>query len=534
MSKLQLFRESYNIPINTKDIEILKETKLVESSNGSQLKAFVILKNQPYGGYTEGLNGRTYSRSLWEKLINANLLEGLPAVDSHMDNPLPAENTIGLWKNHRLSENHPVADFYVTHERLARNLALGVRTIGISTSMFGEIKEGTRGIVNEDTVTPVSIDVVFNPSMEVYLSNERIGESKESAITESNVTNTNKTILQSSGGHIPMDKFTEAQENRKITAAITGAKKVLEKNETIKFQETIEGLDFYISVIKESGIFSEKLKEMTEVRNGISDKLNEDVQGKLKTLDESSDKIKELTSIVESQNQKLLMAEKMIEDVKKNTEIKEEEGSCKESASKLKDLLEAHKNLISDFNNTAKLAFSLKEQLDLVKSNYKTMQRDFLGSTKMNLYATKKIEFLESKANKVKEEGDDTIYDVTATAEELPGTISGTGEQSLAIQRIKQAIKDQSMAESASKKKELQKESESVRVKKFVESQISKSPILSHIKSELLEKKSVEEALDSIEKFKEAAKDSGPVKLQEASDFDFDSLMRSSSSSKTF
>lgn len=540
MGKLQLFRENFNLPVNIKDIEIIKDTKLIESKEGGQLRAFVILKNQPYGAYTKGLNGRTYSESLWRKSIQSGMLEGIPAIESHLDNPMPSRDVLGLWKNHRLTEKHPVADFYVTDERLARNLVEGIRTIGISTSGYGEIKEGTDGFVDESTFTPVSIDVVFNPSMEVYLSNERIGESVNTAIKESKETNTNKTIVQSFGGHTPMDKFTEAQESLKIKTAIDGAKKVLEKNEINKFSETIEGLDFYISVIRESGMFADKLKEMSEIREKISDKINEDVQGKLKTLEDAKDKIKELTSVIESQNQKLLMAEKLIEEAKKSSKIKEEDSKCNEAVKAVK---ESYTGLVSDFKVTKELAFGLKEQLEVIKSNYAGLQKDFVESTHLNLYAAERIEFLESKIKKMKEEDIGTPYEVDKTADDFTDAVSGTDTQSIAIdpaiEKLRTARQEPDFmgsylkTESVSKKKEVIKEdSEKDRVKKFVESQISKTPVLAHVKKELLERKSVEEVIEAVEKFKEASKDNGPVKLQEDSEFNFSGLL--SRHSKSF
>lgn len=542
---LQLFRENFSLAIKPENVEILNETKLVESKGGSSLRAFVILKNQPYGKYTEGLNGRTYSKNLWSKCVNEGMLEGIPAINSHLDNPLPGSDVLGLWKNHRITEECPIADFYVTDERLARNLVEGIRTIGISTSGYGELKEGT-SLVDEQTFQPVSIDVVFNPSMEVYLSNERIGETtKDSKIKEqsTNKESTNIDNMQSFGGHTIMstvDKLTEAQLKNNIKTVITGAKSALKESTIEKISESLTNIEGYMEILSDAGAMPDKLSEMAKIRESLIEKIEESYAAKDKALTEKEQTVAtlkkenmELVAVIEAQKRDILIANSLLEDAKK---VKEEtESSCKESSQNLKSkILENNQqfmNLREDALVLKNLVFSLNEQLEEAKVNYDKSQKDLIEATQLNLFLGKRLQSIDKLNKKFKEEYDMDIYAVDSDAFDFATTHSGSGEQTIAIdpaiERLKDTIEndpDYAVIPESRKKEQnnrLREQANKLKVLQSVESAIQANASLVHVKESLLASSSAKEVEDKVKYLEDSLKEAGPVKLKEENEVSF-------------
>ena len=71
-----LLIENYSVFIESSQIEKLKETKLIESSDGDKYKARYVIKNVPVSKFTENLNGRIYPRELDEKIIKEGIITG--------------------------------------------------------------------------------------------------------------------------------------------------------------------------------------------------------------------------------------------------------------------------------------------------------------------------------------------------------------------------------------------------------------------------------------------------------------------------
>ncbi len=166
--------------------------------NESEQTVFVEKKGQPKVEYKakaiytfpiskpgkENLNGRIYSEKLWkntEKRMKNSSTFGL------MDHPEHEGSTKDIWcvwRNLRISEDRSsvVADAYLIGKwgEMVKEILDAGGKVGLSTSGFGEILEDKKTIDPDTYELERVADFVFNPSYEVYGSQENIINQEES------------------------------------------------------------------------------------------------------------------------------------------------------------------------------------------------------------------------------------------------------------------------------------------------------------------------------------------------------------------
>ena len=83
----KLLIEECNSIITLKDVEFLKEGKLIESE-GRQFEALAIVKDCPVSKYTLNKNNRAYGKPLWKKIAESNVHEGTYSLADHPEEQL--------------------------------------------------------------------------------------------------------------------------------------------------------------------------------------------------------------------------------------------------------------------------------------------------------------------------------------------------------------------------------------------------------------------------------------------------------------
>ncbi|HNQ20696.1 MAG TPA: hypothetical protein PKI46_06515, partial [Bacteroidales bacterium] len=197
--------------------------------------------------FTENLNKRVYSKSLWENVIKnqKNIWEGSFALADHPADEGSFKDVMGVWSNLHINEATETVRADITFvgpygQKAIEILEAGGK-IGFSSSGFGDLKEDGK-TVDESTYQIERIaDCVLNPSQQVY------GTIKD-AIEES-IDNESKDTNYISRSMI--------KEHVKMST------NKLSKLEERKFRDSIE---HYLSEIKSKiNTPNKKLEELTEL-----------------------------------------------------------------------------------------------------------------------------------------------------------------------------------------------------------------------------------------------------------------------------
>ncbi len=142
--------ESFELPNNN----ILLKTenqKLIENINteinsdeslniptGIIYNCLAIIKDIPVTRYTKNLNGRIYTKELWEIVKSKGIAERTWCHANHSNDDGDVSKYLGVWHNFRVLEDKCVADLYVLDNELGKTLVLGLQAGGkVHFSTFG-------------------------------------------------------------------------------------------------------------------------------------------------------------------------------------------------------------------------------------------------------------------------------------------------------------------------------------------------------------------------------------------------------------
>ena len=96
----KLFIESYSVLVPINNIKLLNNVSqngsvhLIESIEGEKYKCLAVVKSVPVSKFTENLNNRVYSKTLWEKVKRNKVAEGTLCLADH-----PTDDTDGSVKD---------------------------------------------------------------------------------------------------------------------------------------------------------------------------------------------------------------------------------------------------------------------------------------------------------------------------------------------------------------------------------------------------------------------------------------------------
>ena len=172
MSELKRIVESYKLQACDfrKRENVLSKT--VESTDGKSYNAKAVYTFPISRPDKENLNGRIYTRKLWEKVIKEKQAEGCFGLMDHPEDDGSTKNAWCVWRDLRFNEDKSlvIADAYLFGfwgQQVLEALEAG-GSVGLSTSGFGEFKDDDKTL-NEETYSLERVaDFVLNPSYEVF------------------------------------------------------------------------------------------------------------------------------------------------------------------------------------------------------------------------------------------------------------------------------------------------------------------------------------------------------------------------------
>lgn len=392
----ELFIESFDIKCSPENIEIFKESKLVEAFSGKSEYCIGVLKNVPISRFTLNRNGRVYNEKLWRRIEKLKLGENTYCNCGHQsdedaDNPA---TIIGIWKNLRVNESFVLKDLYILeggsgNGRLLLSAVMMGGNAGMSTVGFGELKEDGC-TVDENTFDYQGTDWVKQPSQEVYATVENILESsnnqKSSQILTEVTTNKNNTDLsmEKKMSQITVETLSKLQEvnlKNQVRSLIKKANSIKESKDLkqmAEVQKEIKEMYEIMPMEDEKSKLMDADKDMEcAMESGMAEmeKQNSDMSAQYEELQKKYAAASELSETLktrykkaleiieklggsESNPQKLQMVEDMQDDIAKFLEdrknmqadldilIKEREVMLKD----IKQFIEERKVMLSDIN----------------------------------------------------------------------------------------------------------------------------------------------------------------------------------------
>ncbi len=344
------------------DVVRFDTAKLVEDSSGKKFEARGVLKNVPVTRYTENLNGRIYSRELWENVKEKKMFEGSDCLADHAEDDGSVLRTVGVWHNFSVKEDIATADLYCIGESggLLLEKAKAGGKIGFSTVGFGELSEADPKQVVPESYEFENCDWVRKPSQNVYGTIENIQESVKIIESENkNIENKNTNILeeQKLKEVRNMDKFTEASLKNQIRLAIKEAT----ANEN--YVEAIRELQEVSKTVP-----SEMVEEHVKIKESV-----EAIQSKIdaKRL-EAEKQLSESKETLESLQEKYNKANEVIKDLKERLQ-KAGEIVKKSSSSYSEADIKAMKE---DINQFTKDRLLMENDIRILKNEISKRDRD--------------------------------------------------------------------------------------------------------------------------------------------------------------
>ena len=261
----------------------------------------------------ENLNGRVYNNKLWE-----NTIKRLNEVSTFglMDHPKTEGSTKDIWcvwRNLRFNESKKlvVADAYLIgdHGKQVLEILEAGGQIGLSTSGFGDFLEDKKTIDPESYELERVADFVFNPSYEVFGSQENLSIKTEKieTIKEEEVKMENKKEEIDEKVEKKTDFVTKSFKAN-IAFSFKNAKKLE------KAQERIENYTDLLTYLEE-GVADDLKKQIeetlkTEIENletrtltentELIEGLKTEVADLTKTKDDLEEKFKNATDLLDS------------------------------------------------------------------------------------------------------------------------------------------------------------------------------------------------------------------------------------------
>jgi hypothetical protein len=350
------------LPSEVNDIVALAESidtpdhmKLQEGKDGVKRKCLASYK-VPISKYSENENGRIYPKKLWERVHkeqmgnNAFGLVDHPPDDSYGSN----KDTFCVWEGMEVGKDHVYMNMHLFGE-WGKHIKAGMDAggnQGFSSVGYGEMDEDGKTVIAETFELDRPSDAVLNPSQLVFgnasmefeedgveyikegkeMKDEKIVEdiNKKQNVPLSETEGTNSNIIEK---ETPMsEKLDVAKYKRETRKAF---------KEAIKSTDKKEALAEVISLkeeIVESGLAEKDITALIVEADKAVESINADIEA---TLKEQADEIARLKEEKEKSEQKLQMADIMMDKLKEkyskvtefsalvqkeNMELKEEEN----------------------------------------------------------------------------------------------------------------------------------------------------------------------------------------------------------------
>lgn len=332
--------------VGCKPAELIYEARegkpLRELNVGGRMRKILASYRVPISKYTENLNGREYTRPLWERVKKLGMgenrygLMGHPPDDSD-GNP---RDTFCVWTNLELTEDivYMTMHLFGDNGRQVKEAIDAGGDIGLSSVGFGEIGENGRTVIVESFELDRPADYVLNPSQETFGSSydEVTNTSKVAESTKvkksANEQISNKKYTNKGTGDIEM-KITKAKYKSEKREQIAKICESLDKKKALvdlkRLKEEIE--DAFDAEDEADGIalssevaeaIESTIEEMATTIDAIAKELgvktdeaksekekNEDLEEKVKTFTESLDTLKqkfanavEMLAVVQQEN----------------------------------------------------------------------------------------------------------------------------------------------------------------------------------------------------------------------------------------
>lgn len=375
-----LLIENTQVLIKKENIEIFDKPQLIESNNGDKVSCRGILKNVPVSTYIENFNNRIYNRELWENVYKTRVAENTLSLDGHPEDDGKIIDICGVWKNLRLTENCPIADWHlignaggVILEAVNLDAKIGVSTVG-----FGEFLEDNK-TVNPKTFELLRLgDGVLDPSQSTYATKENlVNEEIDNKIEENSVflntknTNNKDAILENNtiinNQEVKMKELEEIKNNtytlnfkNNVRASIMEAKKNPNFIEGIKSLEIIEVGD-------NENLSNEINNAISELRNKL-DEQKKDAESKVIEINE---KLEELQAKYDVSCQSL---EQIKENYNKARTIIEKAG-LKEDQEETNNIIEENKKTSTQLKEIEKNKKKLEKEISLLKEKISVLKK---------------------------------------------------------------------------------------------------------------------------------------------------------------
>ena len=363
------------------DIVKIKTENLVESTSkliyeGVEYKCIAAYTFPFSRPDEENLNGRIYSRKLWENVFKKQFSnnESTFGLMDHPSDDGSIKDIACVWRNPRFSVDGKlcIADCYFfgdNGKKLVEAIEAG-GPVGFSTSGFGEINEDDNKTVNEESYSLQRIaDCVLEPSYSVFSNDESAKPIQKESIQE-NVTINNKETepmsdklkeLTEKSTRLNLDKLIEDADKKETHALRIAAleealsytsddflpdvKKSLEEKiyalraETFELAEKAKSLPQLEENVKVQESEKTSIKEEVEKLKEDLVSINEKYEVAVKLLDEAkeyAEKADSLIMIEKAEKGSRFSATEYFELVK----IKEEAEKCKKEAEDEKEEIE--------------------------------------------------------------------------------------------------------------------------------------------------------------------------------------------------
>ena len=372
--KLLLIEECNSI-ITAKNIEILKEGKLIESA-GKQYEALAVVRNCPVSKYTENKNKRIYNKSLWETVKNNGVYESTYSLADHPIEEGSVKDTWGVWHNLHLTEEGAFSDLYLIEEKPVRILKAG-GSLGISSVGYGEFMEDGKTVNAESYELERLGDIVLNPSQGTFATFENIQEDLQKNKEKDNsflkeITNNKIEIIEKNsnnlGGAFKMTKLDILNTKNNIKSTLKSIK------ESVNYKESLDELEeLYIDIPEELPNYKSKVAEAI---SQLKERMEEEIKNTSLTLGETKDKFEELKTKYETVNSAL---SEMTEKYKKAETIINKVGINEKSSFTSKDIeimKENMKSMKSDIEQMYKDRKNMKYDLSCYEEDSIAMRDD--------------------------------------------------------------------------------------------------------------------------------------------------------------
>jgi len=390
-----LLIEEFTPVLGVNNIVELKQSKIVESREGTSFESRIILKDVPITRYTENANGRIYPKQLWENVVKQNCFDGSYCFADHKDEP-SVMDIVGIWNNLRVLDEYAIADIsLIGNGKRMKEIIENGGKVGFSTVGYGEISESDDKTVNPDTYEYISTDWVVSPSQNVYATLENVKENKN---MYNNVTNNYRhENLLKNNNEVIMDKYIEATLRNQVRSVL---KEVNKNEDTLsaisELQETLKSIPMEMVDIR--GQIETKIQQLQESLHNKTHITEQEIIVKEKQIQELQQKLDKANKIVShikqyKENIKLMSKDikqfvkdrqLMEKDIKQfiNEITKRDEDIAKfikeriELKNSLNSLSESKKKLHKNINELSKQLYEAKRYIKKLKKIIKENDLD--------------------------------------------------------------------------------------------------------------------------------------------------------------